>query len=184
VKLTKELLKKWEACSDGVAWFENFGETKSAEVMEGLLKDKRLEWANWLIARLLNRKGKIRYAIFAAEEVLELFEKKYPEDKRPRKAIKAAKAVLRKNNKETRDAAGAAAWAAGDAARAAVAAARAAVAAEAAVWASEAAAWVSGDAARAARAAEVAGAAGDAAGDAMKEKIIRYGLGLHLKGGL
>jgi hypothetical protein len=38
-----------------------------------------------------------------------------------------------------------------------------------------------GAAVDAARAAEVAGAA---ARDAMKEKIIRYGLGLHLKGGL
>jgi len=142
VKLTKAWLKKWEACSRGVAWFENLGKTKSSEVMEGLLADKKLDWANWLIVRILNRKDKIRFAIFAAEQVLELFEKKYPEDKRPRQAIEAAKAVVRKNNKETRDAA----WAA----------------------------WVAGAAAREAW--------GD--GDAMKEKIIRYGLKLHVKGGL
>lgn len=133
MKLTKAWLKKWGACSEGVGWFGESGLTESSEVMEGLLKDKRLEWANWLIARLLDRKGRIRYAVFAAEQVLDLFEKKYPEEKRPRQAIEAAKAVLKKNNGKTR----AAAWAA---------------------WAARA-----------------------AAGDAMKEKIVRYGMELHVK---
>ena len=137
MKLTNAWLEKWEACSDGVAWFRKSGLTESSEVLEGLLKDKKLGWAKWLIVRLLDRKDKIRYAVFAAEQVIEIFEKKYPEDKRPRQAIEAAKAVLATDDGETR----AAARAAGDAA-----------------WA---AAW--------------------AAGDAVQEKIVRYGMELHVK---
>lgn len=174
MKLTMAWLKKQGACSDGVDWFMAFGKTDSVEVMNGLLEVKKHDWANWLIVRLLDRKNHIRYAIFAAEQVIDLFEKKYPEDKRPRLAIDAAKAVLENDTEATRNAAGAAwdaAWAAwatgdaaGDAARAAGNAARAA-------WAD----WAAEDAARA------AWSAGDA-GDAMKEKIIRYGLELHVKG--
>ena len=144
MKLTNAWLEKWEACSDGVAWFRKSGLTESSEVLEGLLKDKKLGWAKWLIVRLLDRKDKIRYAVFAAEQVIEIFEKKYPEDKRPRQAIEAAKAVLATDDGETR----AAARAAGDAA-----------------WA---AAWAAGD-------------AGDAAWAAVQEKIVRYGMELHVK---
>jgi len=170
VKLTKAWLKKWEACSGGVAWFENFGKTKSSDVMEGLLADKELNWANWLIARLLNRNDRIRYAVYAVEQVIDLFEKKYPEDKRPRQEIQAAKAILRKNNKGTRAAFWASSWAASWAPWDARSARSAAGAAS---WAS----WAAGDAAG-------ASCASWAFADAMKEKIIRYGLDLHLKGGL
>ena len=123
MKITKEWLSEKSACEDGMDWFDRFGKSDSVLVMEGLLSESKLDWANWLIVRLLNRKDKIRYAIFAAEQVISLFEKKCPKDKRPRNAIDAAKAVLKKDTKETRAAAMAAALAAGDAAWAAAMAA-------------------------------------------------------------
>jgi len=52
VKITEAWLKKQGACSDGMDWFKAFGKSDSAEVMEGLLKDGKRDWANWLIARL------------------------------------------------------------------------------------------------------------------------------------
>ena len=171
VKITKKWLKEQGACSEGVDWFMAFGKTDSVDVISGLLEAERFNWANWLIVRLLNRKDKIRYAIFAAEQVISLFEKKCPKDKRPRNAIDAAKAVLKKDTKETRAAAMAAALAAGDAAGDAAGAA----AACAAYAAANTAALAAGDA---------AWAAGAAAGDEMKEKIVRYGLKLHKKGTL
>jgi hypothetical protein len=115
----------------------------------------------------------VSLAVYAAESVIGIFEKKHPDDKRPRQAIEAAKAWLKDPSEENRNAAGAAwaaAWAAWDAARAAGAAG--------AAWA---AAWAAWDAARAA--ARAAGAAaGDAAGDAawaaagaaMKQRIHRW----------
>ena len=98
------------------------------------------------------------FAVDCAERVLPLFEKRHPNDDRPRKAIQAARDYANgKITKEALAAAGAAAWdAAGDAARAAARAAWAA--AGAAAWA----AWdAAGDAARAA--GDAARAAGDAA---------------------
>ena len=36
----------------------------------------------------------VQYAVFAAEQVIDLFEQKYPDDKRPREAIEAAKKCI------------------------------------------------------------------------------------------
>lgn len=187
MKLTMAWLRKQEACSDGMDWFKAFGKSDSVEVMEGLLKDGKLNWANWLIVRLLNLEDRIRYAIFASEQVIDRFEKEYPEYKRPRLAIEAAKDVLKRNSAETRKSAWDAARDAlddGDAvdAEAATWAARPAGAARAA-WAAGAAgaAVDAGDAVAATAATWAAWAAGDA-GNIVKEKIIRYGIELHVKG--
>jgi len=114
--------------------------------------------------------------VYAAEQVIDIYEKKYPNDKRPRNAIEAAKKCIGLKGAAARDAAGAAevaAWAAEVAAWAAWAAGDAA---GDAAWA----AWAAGDAA-----GDAAGAAGDAAGAAraaaekeMKIKILNYGLTL------
>jgi hypothetical protein len=91
-------------------------------------------------------------AIYAAELVIDIYEKQYPNDKRPREAIEAAKKVLEKDTKKNRDAADAAAdaaYAAADAARAAYAAARAAADAARAAYAAAYAAYAAARAARA-----------------------------------
>jgi len=104
----------------------------------------------WFIANKLKKLDQIRYAIFAAKQVLYIFEKKYPGDTRPRLAIQAAEKYLKNPNKKAADAAYAAANAAADAA--------------------DVAAYV---------AAAVAYAAADAANDAkLKLKIINYGIKL------
>ena len=51
------------------------------------------------------KKDSLKLAIYSAELVLKNFEKEYPEDKRPREAIEAAKKVLFKDNQDTRSAA-------------------------------------------------------------------------------
>jgi hypothetical protein len=103
----------------------------------------------------------VKLAIFAAELVIEIFEKEYPADKRPRAAIEAAKTYLKSPSKKAAEAAAKAAktylkspskkavwavakavWATGAAAEAAAGAAEwaARAAAGAAAWAAEAAA--------------------------------------------
>ncbi len=83
------------------------------------------------------------YAIYWAEAVLHIFEEKYPDDNRPRKAIEAAKEYLRHPTEENKQAADAAAYAAdaADAAYAAYAACAANAAANAAYAAADAAYW-------------------------------------------
>ena len=78
------------------------------------------------------KEDSVALEIFSAELVIDVFEKKYPDDKRPRQAIEAAKAWVNIPNQKNSDAAYAAAYAASDAARAAASAAHAADAAYAA----------------------------------------------------
>ena len=71
------------------------------------------------------KKDSVALAIYAAELVIDIYEKQYPNDDRPRKAIEAAKTYLKsptdKNRQAAARAAGAA-WAAGAAGAAAEAA--------------------------------------------------------------
>ena len=97
-------------------------------LIKKLMKADKFQWANWLIVRLMTHEQKIQYAIFAAEQVIEIYEKKYPDDKRPRNAIKAAKEYIKAPTEKNKNAADAA-YAAAHATHAAYAAADAAHAA-------------------------------------------------------
>jgi hypothetical protein len=59
-----------------------------------ITKKERLQWASWLIVRLMDHKQKVGYAIFAAELVINYYESEYPNDDRPRKAIESAIAYI------------------------------------------------------------------------------------------
>ncbi len=87
------------------------------------------------------KEDSVSLAIFAAEQVIDIFEKKYPNDDRPRKAIEAAKAWLISPTEENARAAHTASYAATYAAYAADAASYAAhTAADAASYAAHTAA--------------------------------------------
>jgi len=197
MEISLDWLKEVSACSEGKDWFAAQKETDGVKVLKKLLKEDHWDWANWTIYRMFTKEQKIQYAIFAAEQVISIFEKKYPDDKRPREAIKAARAYLKdpseKNKKATYAAANAAnaatyaanaatyaaANAANAAANAAYAAANAAAyaAANAANAAANAAAYAAANAATYA-AANAAANAANAANAAMKKKIIEYGISL------
>ena len=125
----------------GTRWFE-------CEAKGDILKDTDKFCASGMrLVREIPKKVLQQFAIDCAWRVLHIFEEKYPDDKRPRQAIEAARAYLQNPCEENRAAADAAD--AADAARAADAAAYATRAADAAAYAARAA-----DAARAAYAAE------------------------------
>ena len=175
MKITKAWLKEWSACAEGADWFLAQAETDGLKVCKKLLTEKHLDWANWLVVRMLSRKDRIRYAVYAAEQVIGIYEAKYPDDKRPRKAIEAAKACIENDTEENRDAA----FAAWDAAWAAVGAAGAAAwAAGDAAWAAGAAAVAAGAAAGAAVAAGAAAGAAGAAGAAAVRRQADYFIAL------
>ena len=117
MKITKEWLKEKSACADGQKWFEAQSETDGIAIVGKLMAEQRFDWANWLVARVIKRKQNVAYAIFSARQVLDIYEKKYPGDKRPRLAIEAAEKCLLKNNSKNREAASAAARAASEAAK-------------------------------------------------------------------
>lgn len=65
-----------------------------SDLVEKLIELNKLELANWVIVRALDIVFRIRYGIFAVEQVLPIFEEKYPEDNRPRKAIETVKSYI------------------------------------------------------------------------------------------
>ena len=194
MKITKEWLKEKDACSEGFKWWLKHKESNPEKLALKLLKAEHFGWASWMLTKCFDKTQNVKYAVFAAEQVIGIYEAKYPDDNSPRKAIEAAKAYL---NNPTADAAYAAyaadaAYAAARAAYAAYAAADAADAADAAADAAYAAARAADAAANAAanaaeyaayaaaraaaNAAYAAAHAADAADVEMQKKIIEYGI--------
>jgi hypothetical protein len=175
MKITTEWLREKHACEKGSEWFENQFEADGATLVRTLAVD-HWDWANWLLVRIMTRPQYLAYAIYAAEQVIEIYERRNPGNAAPRRAIEAARAVLDNDNAETRKAASAAyaAYAAyAYAAYAAYAAAAAAAYASAYAYAAYAAA----AAADYAYAAHAAYAAADARAK-MRARILPYGLAL------
>jgi len=167
--ITLKLLQKLNACDSAIklAKKEGLKSHSGQDVINRCMELDRFDYANWLIVRLMSKMQKVQYAVFAAEQVIDIYEKRYPDDERPRKAIEAAKDYLKSPSKKTRAAAAAYAACAGVVAAAYVAYATAALAL------SPAAGRV------AAVVAVVAYASGDAvAGKELQIKIIEYGKNL------
>ena len=119
-------------------------------------------WTDMCVIETLKwqKRDSVALAIYAAELCIGKFEEKYPDDKRPRQAIEAAKHWLVNPSSTANAAADAAAYAA-YAANAAANAAYAAYAADAAAYAAYAAANAAANAANAANAAYAAANAAD-----------------------
>lgn len=102
--------------------------------------DKQV-WSEMRIVKAYRwkKEDSVALAIFAAEQVISVYEKKYPNDERPRKSIEAAKAYLENPSARAAARATRAALAARAAARAAYAAYAARSAADAAYAAADAA---------------------------------------------
>ena len=95
MEITESWLKEKSACSEGIVWFTAQEEVDAVKVLEKLIKEKKLDWANWTIARVMSYRQYVSYAVFAAEQVIDLYEKEYPDNKRPREAIEAAKKCIK-----------------------------------------------------------------------------------------
>ena len=108
METSARLLKKMGVCSEGVDWFrENYG-TKTVNAVDAVrlsLRQGKHSDCNWLLSTALNRENKIRYACYAAKQVLEIFEEQYPNEKRPRQAINAALKCIKNDTDKNREAA-------------------------------------------------------------------------------
>jgi len=103
MNISKEQIKALNPCDDGYKWYLDNG---TSDLLETLLKANLVndEWCSWLYTKLMTHTQQKQFAIYAAERVLNIFEDKYPNDKRPGKAIEAAKKALELNTEATRDA--------------------------------------------------------------------------------
>ena len=86
-------LKEMNACKYGIEWYNK---NKKKTMLETLNQtdNESINYCNWYITKVLNKDNKNRYAIYAAEQVIDIYENKYPNDDGPRKAIEAAKNYL------------------------------------------------------------------------------------------
>jgi hypothetical protein len=183
MKITKKWLIKKDACETGIDWFSAQDEADGIKLVQKLMLESHFDWANWLIVRLMKYKQYVSYAVYCAEQVIDIYEKEYPEDDRPRQAIEAAKKCIKYKSKKNM-----AAYAASAAYAAAYAAASAATAAATAAYAATAYAAYAADSAATAYAAYAADSAATAyaayAADrkTLKKKIIDYGIKLLTQG--
>jgi hypothetical protein len=192
MNISLDVLKKYHACDPGIECFKYLKTTTVRETINKCMDlsddvvlqwtDDKLDkyrWCNWLLSRILPKDENIKYAIYSARLVIDIFEKKYPNDNRPRKAIEVAKLYLegKVTKEQIEDAAADAAVAAYVAKYDADAAAYAA--AYVAKYAAYAAAYAAADVAAAA-AVYAANAAYVAAADRKEifKSIITYGLTL------
>ena len=107
-------------------------EVKGKSIKE---KDKEV-WSEMRVVKLWKwqKKDSVALAIYSAELIIDNFEKVYPDDKRPREAIEAAKRYLKDPSEKNRSAAASAASAASAAWSVASVASAAESAAESAAW--------------------------------------------------
>jgi hypothetical protein len=115
MQVTNEWLKSKSACREGYEWSLKQENRELIPFLDALVKENHWNWANWVVVRVMDKTQNVKYAIFAAEQVIHIYEKKHPEDKRPRKAIEAAQAYLDNPCENTRAAADAYAAYAADA---------------------------------------------------------------------
>ena len=119
MKLTKTQLLKLSPCRGGLEF------ARSCKFDFPLIYNtcERGNWLIWLLRKTvrLTKPQAVQIAIVCAEHVLEKFEEKYPDDKRPRAAISAAKEWLKKPTDKNASAAADSAAAYADASAAAYA---------------------------------------------------------------
>jgi hypothetical protein len=96
-------LKEWGACKEGFDWAVGSCKTM-AEVWDTC---QRGNWLKWILTKegSWTQQDEVRIAVAYAEHALPIFEKAYPEDDRPRKAIEAARAWAENPTEENRKAA-------------------------------------------------------------------------------
>jgi hypothetical protein len=131
--ISPEWLRKHDACTSGHDWaLPHIGVGITLKKLLPLFD--RSDWMLWTLrkADAMDKAGYVQAAILCAEEVLHIYENRYPEDMRPRDAIKAAIAYVKEPTEVNRKAAAADAYAAADDAAYAAAAYAAAAAAYAA----------------------------------------------------
>jgi hypothetical protein len=172
MQITTETIRVLNPCADRFDnYLEHYADFKGSVEDFAMLENITYNDKIWVLVRFMSHAQKVEFALKCASSVLDVFEAKYANDDRPRKALEAAEKWLNNPCKETRLAA-ADAYAAADAAAAyaaadAAAAYAAAGAAIAAIAADAAAAYAAAAAADAAAARAVGAAIAAIAADAV-----------------
>ena len=99
--ITKEWLVKNGACEEGIEWFKAQGTQDTKELLKKAVKDDATYCIKFFIEKAFNKDQSVKLAVYSARLCLENFERKFPDDDRPRKAIEAAENWIKNQCKET-----------------------------------------------------------------------------------
>ena len=103
MKITKQWLEGIDVfCEKDIKWFMNQEERGGIKLVEKLI-EKDIQLANRLLIMLMDHKQYLKYSYDVAEMALPVFEKHYPNDKRPRKALELTKKYLENPTIENKD---------------------------------------------------------------------------------
>lgn len=105
MKITKNTLKKMGGCKEGFDWLDKYKPESARALIKLALKQGYYDDLNWFVARIMNHRQQTKYAVYAAGLVIGIYEKKYPNDNRPRNAIRAAKRYITNADIDTANAA-------------------------------------------------------------------------------
>ena len=104
MKITLNSVKAKVPCKEAYQWSVNRLKGKEdvdvVPFIQAAMAEDKLEWSNWFIARVFNYQQQLKYAVFAAEQVLDVYEKEFPGDTRPRNAIESAKECINNSSEE------------------------------------------------------------------------------------
>lgn len=88
MRITEKWLIAKGACYGGLCWFTEQRERDAIKIVNKLMYEDLVDWANWLVCRVLKtRLHKIAYAEYCARRVLPHYTLGFPEDKRSAKLL-------------------------------------------------------------------------------------------------
>ena len=78
--ITIRWLQKQNACDEGIYYFETLDATDPVVIIQSLIDhQEHLNWANWLIVRIMSPAQRQGYTNFAVEQAIRLTLEKYSE---------------------------------------------------------------------------------------------------------
>lgn len=99
-KIIKQL-EKMGACESAIDWVRLQNSDNIISLINKAMKEEYFDWVNWYLLKRMNKGQQISFAVFAAEQVLETYEKEYPDDTEPRETINVARKYWK--NKKIKD---------------------------------------------------------------------------------
>lgn len=102
--LNMKKFKDLNPCKDGYEYVLSL-KTKDLKTIFDALKTHNIDWANWLVVRLMKRKDCLRYVLFAVKSCQANYETKHPESTAIKDAIAVIESVIKNDTRKNRDAA-------------------------------------------------------------------------------
>lgn len=100
MKITARKLKQMGACQPAIDWVKTQNTTEAHALIELAMADNEFNWCNWFLTKIMDHEQQIRYAIYIAELVIDIYKNRYQDNNIPRIAIDDAQKYLKTKDKQ------------------------------------------------------------------------------------